>query len=398
MVTELYTRLVHNYDVWTSSHYAANHGCLWQYADRDGQENSIGGDGCRPLINAAMVGEARALASIAAIASDAHGGRRFAVAKARWQRALLSLWDASLRFFVTRAVDKPESVPPNKWSEKQAQRNRELNDGRCPPRWATGQLVTSRELQGLSSPWYFGAVPMGNASTYAAAWGRLFDDDGFAAKWGPRTAERRDPCYNFTTNHECSWNGPTWPFETSKVLTGALNLLHDYPSNTGGIDATNLWTLISQYARLHSHTSAVNASDWLLDGVGHAWIGEDLHPDDGFWLARAIMYAAGNSGRNRGHRYLHSTFVDVVVGFLGVRPRSDRTLVVQPLLPADQLGVRYFALDGLRIKGRDVCVAFDRDGTRYKLNASPGNDLHVLVDSVLTASGTLGGTPLVVTL
>lgn len=37
-----------------------------------------------------------------------------------------------------------------------------------------------------------------NAAKYARAWRALNDPNGFDAAWGPRTAERRHPCYNFT--------------------------------------------------------------------------------------------------------------------------------------------------------------------------------------------------------
>ena len=37
-----------------------------------------------------------------------------------------------------------------------------------------------------------------SAAKYARAWRALNDPDGFDAAWGPRTAERRHPCYNFT--------------------------------------------------------------------------------------------------------------------------------------------------------------------------------------------------------
>ena len=63
--------------------------------------------------------------------------------------------------------------------------------------------------------------------------------------------------------------------------------------------------------------------------------------------------------------------------------------MINPLLPAPALGVRYFAIDGLRIRGRDVCVAYDMDGSRYGLGAG----LHVLVDGIKAKSGPLG-TPL----
>lgn len=33
-------------------------------------------------------------------------------------------------------------------------------------------------------------------------------------------------------DHECNWNGPSWPYETARVITGMANLLNDYPAQT----------------------------------------------------------------------------------------------------------------------------------------------------------------------
>ena len=95
------------------------------------------------------------------------------------------------------------------------------------------------------------------------------------------------------------------------------------------------------------------------------------------------MYRGGShhNERNRGNNYNHSTFVDLVLQLLGLRPGAGRTLVVNPLLP-EASGVAFFAVDGLRIKDRDVTIAFDRSGARYGLGAG----LHVLVDGKLVAS------------
>ena len=198
--------------------------------------------------------------------------------------------------------------------------------------------------------------------------------------------------------------GPSWPFETSKVITAGLHFLRDYDDaahhTDGAIDAEGLWALLAQYALAHTDAHAVNSTAWLLPGLGASWIGESLHPDDGYWLSRAKMYAADHPHRNRGHRYLHSTFCDLVIGMLGVRPSTVAamgtgakgsvggavTLVVKPLLPVVRLGLRYFAVDGLRIHGHDLCVAYDADGSRYGL----GVGLHVLIDGALVKSGALG--------
>lgn len=297
LLHELYAPLSANYRAWMASHYSEAYACIWQSADRDGQEHSIGGDGCRPLLNAAMHAEARALATIAARAGDDVGARFFIQEARRWQHALLTLWSAPLHFFVTRAVPRPPTAPRGLWSERQRERARELTQGACPPQWPEGQLVNSRELQGLSSPWYFEAVPSTNASRYAKGWARLFASDGLAARWGPRTAERGDRCYNYTTPHECPWNGPSWPFETSKVISAAANVLHHYPANVAneaGLGAERVWALLAQYARAHTHGFAVNASAWLLSGTGSAWIGESLHPDEGYWCGnRRLQLPSG---------------------------------------------------------------------------------------------------------
>ena len=54
----------------------------------------------------------------------------------------------------------------------------------CPPErgYPNGKLVAPRELMGLSSPWYFGAVPRGVAAsrTYAKAFEQLHDPEGCA--------------------------------------------------------------------------------------------------------------------------------------------------------------------------------------------------------------------------
>ena len=61
--------------------------------------------------------------------------------------------------------------------------------------------MTVREIMGLSSPWYFRVIPREPTAAftkYLPAWKQLSDPQGFAAPWGPRTAELRAPCYNFT--------------------------------------------------------------------------------------------------------------------------------------------------------------------------------------------------------
>ena len=48
----------------------------------------------------------------------------------------------------------------------------------CPPMWPCNHTVGVRELLALSSPWYYGVLPLGNGSSApydAAMWPQLFD-------------------------------------------------------------------------------------------------------------------------------------------------------------------------------------------------------------------------------
>ena len=118
---------------------------------------------------------------------------------------------------------------------------------------------------------------------------QLLDKEGFAAEWGPRTAERRHPAYNFSCEHPCTWNGPSWPYETSRLLAALANVLNEelVPQNM----SSSVWLrLLAQYARAHTRSKVSEPSD--LKGAPvpqHPWIGEVIHPDDGTWIARDYM-------------------------------------------------------------------------------------------------------------
>jgi len=183
LLRSLLPALVDNVQQWTASHWAADPGCFWQYADRDGQEHSIGGDGCRPLLGSVMFGEAHALALIARELGEESTAAHFTHEAERFRAAVLRLWSPELGFFVTRATPRPASVPRARWAERQTQLARERSSsnisrssrrggggsgvgggdgvggggaaGRvCPPYWVENELVSVRELMGLSSPWY----------------------------------------------------------------------------------------------------------------------------------------------------------------------------------------------------------------------------------------------------
>ena len=91
--------------------------------------------------------------------------------------------------------------------------------------WPCDEPVTVRELLGLGPPYYFGITPVkheGGATKFDGMWPTLFDaETGFWGEFGPTTVERGATCFNKSQDvQECNWAGPSWPYETSRVLTG----------------------------------------------------------------------------------------------------------------------------------------------------------------------------------
>jgi hypothetical protein len=264
--------------------------------------------------------------------------------------------------------------------------------------WACNTTVGVRELLGLGPPWYFGVPPPTMAMhKYLTSWEQLFDPQGFQAKWGPTTAEQRHRCFNYTqSTHECNWAGPSWPYETSRVITGMSNLLNDYPQQVT-VTSSHYMQLLQQYARAHTRSHAANASS--------PYIGENIEPHDGYWAARQIMYgdqpishggfanyANATDDKDRSVDYNHSTFADLVIaGLVGLRAMLGSILRINPLAS----GLKYFALDNIFYHNHSVSVAFDEDGSRNYTGCARG--LCVFVDGELRASSPSLG-PLNVTL
>ena len=198
---ELFPQLAANYRDWQRTHYSQKAGCIFQSCHADGQENSAGLDGCRPTVTAAQYGEASALAAIAAALHNSTEAAFFRAEAAKWQGVLQGrLWSEELGFFVTEAQPPPPNLHAELRRMGRLGRMREVQtyfgclacDRRraCPPGqgWPEGKRVGVRELMGLTSPWYFSAVPRGSkrVAAYAEAFSQLDDPAGFGAKCGPR--------------------------------------------------------------------------------------------------------------------------------------------------------------------------------------------------------------------
>jgi hypothetical protein len=102
------------------------------------------------------------------------------------------------------------------------------------------------------------------------------------------------------------------------------------------------------------------------DPDGRPMVREDHHPDENRWLAKGVDYN-------------HSRYCDLVItGLVGLRPRADDTLEINPLAPADW---DYLCLDGVLYHGRSVTIVYDRTGSRY----GKGAGLRILIDGVEAA-------------
>jgi hypothetical protein len=152
----------------------------------------------------------------------------------------------------------------------------------------------------------------------------------------------------------CHWNGPSWPYATSMILTGLANQLHDYPAQNV-VTAADYRRLLSQFATLQ-HKG------------GKPYVAEAANGDTGDWIY---------DGFNFSENYNHSSFNDLVLtGLLGIRPQADDTLVLDPLVDPTW---NYFAVEDVPYHGHLLTIVWDRDGSRY----GRGAGLSVWRDSAL---------------
>jgi hypothetical protein len=64
----------------------------------------------------------------------------------------------------------------------------------------------------------------------------------------------------------------------------------------------------------------------------------------------------------------------IITGLVGLRPRADDVVEVNPLLPSKQWD--YFCLDNVLYQGRILTIIWDKRGERYGL----GKGLTILAD------------------
>lgn len=306
---DLLDDLVADYRTWEREQMRPD-GLFWQYDVRDAMEESISGGrkvkNVRPTINSYMCGNAAAIAGMARFAGRPNIEKEFSE-KSRFLRETImaTLWNPELGFFGSA----DESLHP----------------------------IVVREAIGFI-PWYFSIPERGRG--YESAWGQFIDTAGFRASWGLMTAERRHPAFRSHGVGTCEWDGAIWPFATSQTLTALANVLSD--GGTAPVTQRDYFDAFVAYTRSQNRD-------------GRPYIGEYQDENTGAWL---------KGGDPRSRWYNHSTYADLLItGIVGVRPAEGDELIVAPLLPEGTWA--WFCLDGVRVRGGDITVIWDRDGTRY---------------------------------
>lgn len=293
-----YSKLCENVALWEKNNLTDN-GMFTQLCDRDGMEYSVSGNGIRTTVNSYMYGEYDALDKISRllkIASDY--GEKAEKLKFLIQK---NLWNEKLGFFTTLHED--------------------------------GSKADVRELTGYV-PYAFGVT-----ADHTEVFDELWKKDGFYGKYGPTTAERRHPEFNKYFDHECLWNGPSWPFATSQTLQGFISLL-DKGVCDEYVDPDKFLDLLNIYSSSQRDTDM------------KPYIDENLDADTGEWIARRILCSQDRSDKDRGRDYNHSSFIDITVrGVCGI-VLTEKGFRVRKHL-SDKTD---FELGGIKIRSRDVAV------------------------------------------
>jgi len=305
-VVDLLPDLKADYAGWEQEKKLPN-GLYWQYDVRDAMEETISGGrkekNGRPSINSYMYGNAMALARMAALARD-NSNSYATKADSIKQLVESTLWNGRDNFFEVR---------------------KEQGD----------TLANVREEIGFI-PWYFN-LPGAN---YNLAWKTVADTTAFCAPAGLTTADRSHPGFRTHGCCKCEWDGAVWPFATSQTLTAMANLLNNYKQDF--VTNSSYFDLLQTY---------VTSQHWK----GLPYIGEYLDEKTGDWL----------KGEERSRYYNHSTFNDLIItGLVGLRPRADNTIEVNPLLPSGKWD--WFCLDNVLYHGQIITIIWDKTGTKYK--------------------------------
>lgn len=314
---DLYKDLKAEYKYWEDTHRLPD-GLYWQEDVKDGMEESISGGRkkqfARPTINSYMYGNAVALSKVARMMNNEADVKRYEEKASEMKDLIYSkLWNEERAFFETRRADT---------------------------------LCCAREAIGYI-PWYFNLPE----KKHENAWLQINDKEGFDSPYGLTTAERRHPEFRTRGVGKCEWDGAIWPFASSQTLTGLANYLNTESDPV--VTKESYFRHMELYVESQYHR-------------GRPYIGEYLDEVTGYWL---------KGDQERARYYNHSTFNDLMItGLAGLRPRADRTLEVNPLLPDNEWD--WFCLDNVRYHNHIITIIWDRHGDKYH----HGKGLTLLVD------------------
>ena len=340
------------YAGWMAEHWDPTQRMFHWDGLHDGMERNInsrqtddideGADGYRPTLNSYMYADARAIARASALFGDTAAARDYdARADSLRVRVEQELWDERRSFFLHQAAHNEKS------GVRALTRTYESGEYAGNPH--------GRELIGYV-PWQFDLPEPGKG--YERAWRFLMDTAYFLTPFGPTTTEQNDPQF-FISYRCCWWSGNSWPYATTQTLEAMANLLNDYRQSV--VTAADWMRLFTIYTRTQRKD-------------GRPYVAEAANPLTGSW--------EGHDTPGHSNHYFHSAYVNLVItDVVGLRPRADDSLVVNPLAPSSWA---YFALDGVRYHGRRLTILWDRDGTRY----GRGRGLVVLADGRLLARST----------
>ena len=323
------------YAGWVAERYDSAHGLFRWDGMHDGMEYNInsrqttnfhdGAEGYRPTLNSYLFADALAISRASALFGDSATSRTYAARAAEIKRRVQDeLWDQRRGFFLHQfARDEQDGIRA---------KTRTYDSGKY------AGNPHGRELIGYV-PWQFNLPDPG----YESAWRFLMDTAYFFAPYGPTTTERHDPLF-VISERCCWWSGNSWPYATTQTLVAMANLINNYTQTV--VDKDDWVELLKVYTRTQR-----------LEG--RPYIAEAANPDNGSWDGHNHFYHS--------EHYFHSGYTDLVItGLVGLRPRADDTLEVNPLIPDEWA---WFALDDVAYHGRTVSIVWDRDGTRYRRGA-----------------------------
>jgi Trehalase len=293
-----------------------------------GKDGFEGGDAFRPTINSYMYGNAKAIASIAAMKGDVALSRDFLQRAASIKENLQqSLWNDSFQHFTDRHQVTNKYV--RYWD-----------------------FIRGRELAGMA-PWYYNLPD--DDPKYSTAWKHVIDTTQLLGPFGFRTNEPSYQYYfkQFTFSFGkpgSQWNGPSWPYQSSQVINSMINLLNNYKQDV--VTNSDFLKTLRLFTQQH----------YLPDGRIN--LVENYDPDKG----GPIVYFYWSN------HYNHSQYNNLIIsGLCGVRPSEGDTLIINPLVDSS---IQYFFLDDVSYHGHKLSVIYDRYGNHYKA----GKGLTVLVD------------------